>query len=72
MCDHCDWKNALDLCETLLQDLDDLPERAEEWAENCDETVRGIQEWIEDNEHVTPKQFETLRKIEASVARWQH
>lgn len=65
-----DWEGALELCKELIAELADLPERAEDFVESVEEKVLSIQEWIEENEHVTPKQLEALRNMRTGVHRW--
>jgi hypothetical protein len=54
MCDLCDWDETLDRIDELLND-DSL-----EWASD---TLNGIRDWVEDNEHVTPGQSNAVENI---------
>lgn len=69
-----EWTEALDLCEEILDLLDDLPttDAAIEFGESVKERVTSIQTWIEDNEFVTPKQVEVLENTKSGVAKWIH
>lgn len=58
MCNLCDWEVALDLADDLSVDPD---------CEFAIDTIEGIREWIEENEHVTSKQLEALENIQASI-----
>jgi len=48
MCLSCDWKRAL---ERILE-IKDPPD-----------IVLSIEDWIENHEHVTPRQLETIENI---------
>ena len=66
-----DWEAAIELCKELTAELADLPERAEDFAASVEEKVLSIQEWIEENKHVTPKQLEALNNMQFGVRKWQ-
>lgn len=55
MCDNCDYIDYIDLCDELLDNLD---------YEYAVDTVQGIKNWIEKNQHVTEKQKTALHNIE--------
>ena len=55
MCSSCDWKSALEECEELLEDAD---------YEFASDTLAGIKDWIETNEHVTPRQLDAISNIQ--------
>lgn len=60
MCDHCDYEDELDRATKMIeQGLYDF----------ALETIEGIQEWIQENEHVTDAQIRALDNIERSVKR---
>jgi hypothetical protein len=65
-----DWEAAVELCKELTAELADLPERAENFAASVEEKVLSIQEWIEENKHVTTKQLEALQNMQSGVSRW--
>ncbi len=76
MCEHCDYKTYLMTGQGVLDDLKELleaqpdNEKAEIFAGRKDTFVRGIVEWIEDNNHVTLKQQVALGRAEEAVAKW--
>ena len=57
MCDKCDWDDYLEIANELMEDSD---------YDFAIETVEGIQQWIESNEHVTEKQKRALINIQES------
>jgi hypothetical protein len=65
-----DWEEALELCKELLAELADLPERAEDFVASVEEKVLSIMGWIEENEHVTPKQIKALENMLAGTTKW--
>lgn len=54
MCEDCGWVKVREQIEEAL-DSGDF-----EWAED---TLDGIADWIDSNEHVTEKQIEAVRNI---------
>ncbi len=69
--DDEDWEVALELCEDILDSLDDLPERAEDFVESVREKTENIRDWIEEHEDVTDKQMDALENMKGGVERWQ-
>lgn len=57
MCSRCNWESSLCLAEEILNDDD---------YEYAHDTVEGIHDWIEENEHVTEKQEEAIQNIYGS------
>lgn len=66
-----DWEAAIELCEEILAELADLPDRAADFSEGVEERVTSIQEWIEDNQHVTSNMEEALQNIMSGVLKWK-
>lgn len=54
MCLSCGWEDVLEELEELLEDDEYL------WAED---TLLGIGEWVEENEHVTQRQRRAIENI---------
>ena len=71
MCDRCEWSAFLADAKTLLDGLDDLPDRAEDFADSVRTKLWGMMEWAEEARHVTPAMEEALENMEAGVRRWQ-
>jgi hypothetical protein len=65
-----DWEEALDLGHSILDDLEELPERAEDFAASVEEKVRDILATIELGQHCTPGQWQALENLAAGVRRW--
>lgn len=65
-----DFGEALDFCDELLTDLDELPERAEDFRDSVREKVESIRDWVEEHETITERQAEALRNIRAGVDKW--
>ena len=68
--DDDSWEHFIEDAEKLLRDVDDLPERAEEFADGVRERVEGMIEWARDNEHATDKMWSALYNMRDGVARW--
>lgn len=58
MCDRCDWEIYLDDIEEMLGDED---------YEFAEDTLQGIYEWVEENEHITEKQKDAIDNIRGSI-----
>lgn len=71
MCESCEWAAALEEIDEAESMLDDLPERAEDFADSVRETLSSIRGWIEENSHVTPAQESAISNIEAGIGKWQ-
>lgn len=68
--DLTDPDDALAFCKELLSDLDDLPERAEDFAHSVQEKVESMSEWIDSNSTVTDRMSAALENIRRGVDRW--
>lgn len=57
MCDKCGWEELLETIEEMLED---------DTYEFAADTLEGIEEWVNDNEHCTPRQEEAVENIRSS------
>lgn len=71
MCRSCDWQQFVEDAEELLGRLDDLPSRAEDFAEGVREKTTGMLEWARENEHVTDRMTTALDNMIEGVSRWE-
>lgn len=55
MCDGCEWENRLDQANEMLDDVS---------LEFAYDTIEGIRDWIEENEHATEQQCDALDNIQ--------
>lgn len=67
---ECDAEEALEFCAKLLEDLEDLPERAEGFASSVSEKVESIQEWIDTESRCTGKMAESLIRMREGTDKW--
>lgn len=65
-----DVKEALELAQFILDHADDLPDRAEEFAESVREKAASMKEWIQAHNRVTNMQFQALENMQAGVEKW--
>lgn len=65
-----DWHEAVEFCEALLEDIDDLPAKADDFVESVRPKVEGIRDWVTDMRHVTEKQITALENIQKGVDKW--
>ena len=70
MCRDCDWEDFLADADRVLDDIPSLPDRASEFSHSVQERIEGIVAWVEDNEHVTPKQKQALENMSNGVQAW--
>ena len=71
MCDACTWEDWMDTIEGILDEAEDLPERAEDFAVSVIEKLESMLEWVQENQHITEKQIDAIRNMEAGVSRWK-
>ncbi len=57
MCNHCDFENVKGRIEDLLESGE---------VNFAQETLENIYSWIEENDHVTPKQRQAVENIARS------
>jgi len=62
----------LGYAEDVLSDLDDMPEKANSFAESAKELILGIMNNIETYNRVTFKQREAVENIEEAVENWNN
>ena len=55
MCQDCEWEGLLEQIDQLLDD---------EQYEFAQDTLEGIREWVEEQEHCTEKQKTAVQNIE--------
>lgn len=58
MCSKCEYKKYINICEDILSDWDN------DW---CWDTIEGIKNWVEDNEHITDAQKEAINNIRSKL-----
>ncbi len=62
--------DAILLCDEILDMLDDLPERAQEFSDSIREWVEGINYTILENRRVTENQATALENMKMAVEKW--
>lgn len=65
-----DHEEAIGYAEDILSDLDDLPERAEDFRESVREKVEGMKDWMEEHQAVTDKMIAALENMRAGLNKW--
>ena len=64
------WEEFVTDSEHLLATLDDLPERASDFADSVRERLESMIAWAREREHATPRMWTALRNMQDGVARW--
>ena len=67
-----DYKEAIELIDGLLDDLDEIPESGEDFAESVRDKITSMREWIEDKERVTEKMETALMNMQGGINKWLH
>lgn len=70
MCKNCNWEEFVEECDRVLDRIDDLPERAEDFADGVREKIEGMRSWSTENEHVTEAMSDAVENIDGGVGRW--
>jgi len=63
-------REAFDLAVGILEDLDELPDRAEEFTESVREKVTSMRDSIEKYDNVTAPMMKALQNMRGGVDRW--
>ena len=72
MCDECDWGSYDSKIDEVIEKIEDLPEKAEDFGQSAMQTLEGIQGWITSNEHITDAQMSAVDNIAQGVEKWFH
>jgi hypothetical protein len=65
-----DAQEALDLCDSILENSTQVPDKARDWADKGAEITRSIQSQVREKGTVTEKQLDLLRDKDEKVKRW--
>lgn len=63
-------EDFLAFCDEVIEDIDKLPTRADEFAESVREKVRGIANTVAERGEVTLAQRQAVENMHAAVRRW--
>lgn len=61
---------AMQIGKEIMDKLSDLPERAEEFAISVEQKTVSIIKWVEENDHATDKQINSLQNMNAGIDKW--
>lgn len=65
-----EWEAFVSNAEELCARLDELPERAADFADGVRERLEGMIEWAREHERVTERMVTALDNMANGVARW--
>lgn len=65
-----DVEDALELCDEIEREADEVPDAGEDFAERAREKASNIRARIEETGRVTPKQLTALENMESGLYRW--
>ena len=60
------------LCDSILDDLDEMPDKAEEFTESVREKVSGMRETASTKNFATAKMIAAAENMRGGVDRWLH
>jgi len=65
-------EGALNICENILEMLEELPEAAMGFAVSVEEKTKNMRDWIENKEYVTDKQYTALENMKSGCEKWMY
>ena len=65
-----DTEVAIELCDAILSLVDQLPERAEEFADSIQTKAINIKAFVEKHDKVTPGQITALENMKSGAEKW--
>lgn len=65
-----DWEAFLDEANGVIALMEDLPERAEDFAGSCISKIEDIMDTVETRERVTEGQWQALDNMRSGAERW--
>ena len=70
MCEVCGWEGELLQVEDALEEIDGLPDTADEFASSVREKLESMHDWIGTNNHVTSAQSVAISNMRGGIRRW--
>jgi hypothetical protein len=65
-----DPDEAIAFCRQLIEDLEELPERAEDFVAGVQPKVESMEEWIDTNSACTERMAEALLNMRRGTDKW--
>ncbi len=62
-----DGDSGLDLCDTILGLIDELPPNWKGWGVGKAKFVNSVRDWVEDKNFCSEKQYDKLEEIKEEV-----
>jgi hypothetical protein len=63
-------REAITMADSILEDLEELPSEASEFAESVGAKVRSMKEWMESSGRATEKMTTALQNMRGGVDKW--
>ena len=70
MSDEYDWEEYVKIAQGILDDLPNLPEKAEDFAIKLEEKMTSMIEWMEEEEYVTEPMVDFINSKRDAVDEW--
>lgn len=64
------WEDFVEAARECVDGLDDLPERAGDFADSVREKLESMMGWAEEHKVATAAMWTALRNMEAGADRW--
>jgi hypothetical protein len=64
-----DVQEWLETCDRILEDCEDVPERAEDFAISVSEKISDMVNWMEVQKRVTPKMIAAIENMDEALQR---
>lgn len=65
------WEEQVDHIDSLLEDLDDLPSAADDFADKARSFLTGVRRWAKEHKHITDAQIEGIERWEGGLEKWR-
>lgn len=63
-------EEAIDLIDEILARVYELPDAGVDFGRSVQEKLESMAEWIDENQHVTPRQLKAIKNMGQGVERW--
>lgn len=70
MCENCNWEESLIAINNALDNLEELPEEALDFAISVEDKLMSIKTWVTRHEHCTDKQWSAVENMARGIDKW--
>lgn len=62
----------LAICDRILEECEDVPERAEDFAISVSEKIESMACWIENNNRITPAMKQAIENMDEAIGKMRN